>query len=776
MAPAAAVDVFSTGARPPATNLITEDVRDGAENCLDAAWEYLDHLSPAQRAAADVVFLDDVRPGAEGVSGHVLIRQGSRFTDPVTGKVYASLRQFDPRDDYRPAGVVAGAAVHAILSAPPRSAARAAALESANVPAPVARMLVADTDPIAAADADYDNIWAWETQGGMVDGAHHIVLLLQEHAGDPAYLARIIERLQSDTYPGRFDRVVTAGLSYADDGQRALVAAFEAARAAGFITDLELGARATTGSQWQQLAGLLGVADTELGPFADVQAATEALRAAQQAASVADQRLAAQLERLGPALTDEERARYIAEFQALPEYAGLYAGVAAAEQELFELLAAQTDALAGAATDEAGARMVYEAASLLAHSEHAARLLDGPLQAFLDPATPAGAAMRQYYPDFETEVVGPAVVNGAAQIAALGGDVIEFYNRTARGFLGINLTQAGLNWDALRAANHAGRLEDIVAWLEGGNTVPGLSQALPPWLVRSILVGNMVAVAVGGATGIGTAANDEQLMRRISQMLGGVQGGLEIGAGWMEAMKLVSRGPLANAPLRMVQIAPAFGLLSSAALLYADGAAFREDREDWGKVVSMIGDAVSMFGAAVQLTGNPAGLVMFGIGMIINGVGEAISHFIHDGRDQAARREEALRLLEAAGIDREAGGALYDAAAERLGELVALGMTPADLRALGRACPSVLTLGTNNGLPLLGLEHLQDVTGYSGTQLAELLVATGEGATFVSVLLRDPALLYARDRGELLAALRQQASDPERAPMFEAAIAYLESH
>src|SRR5207253_2517705 len=110
------------------------------------------------------------------------------------------------------------------------------------------------------------------------------------------------------------------------------------------------------------------------------------------------------------------------------------------------------------------------ALAALAHTSHAAELVDGPLQPFLDPGSPAGAAMLARYPDIQTEVYAPAIVNGAAQIAATGGDVIAFYNRTARGFLGMNMVQAGLSWSALQAANAGGRLEDIVGWLEG-NTV-----------------------------------------------------------------------------------------------------------------------------------------------------------------------------------------------------------------------------------------------------------------------------------------------------------------
>ena len=49
-------------------------------------------LAPAQvRARSELVFLDDTRPGAEGDSGHVVIRQGLGVLDPSTNQSYADL-------------------------------------------------------------------------------------------------------------------------------------------------------------------------------------------------------------------------------------------------------------------------------------------------------------------------------------------------------------------------------------------------------------------------------------------------------------------------------------------------------------------------------------------------------------------------------------------------------------------------------------------------------------------------------------------------------------
>lgn len=134
----------STGLRaPPATSLLTENPKDAQQNCLDRAYDRLAAMTPQQRAQTDLVFLRDTRPGAEGASGHVLLRENGRFVDPLTGNSYASLAQFDPERVYSPAGTLAGTVAHAVLSAPPGSAARSAALE--QVPAVLRTMMVADT-------------------------------------------------------------------------------------------------------------------------------------------------------------------------------------------------------------------------------------------------------------------------------------------------------------------------------------------------------------------------------------------------------------------------------------------------------------------------------------------------------------------------------------------------------------------------------------------------------------------------------------------------------
>jgi hypothetical protein len=150
--------VTTTATRAPqTTSLLTEDRRDGQANCLDLAGDYLAMLPPSQQARAQVVFLRDTRPGAEGQSGHVLIQQGNQYYDPVTRRSYPSVEAFDPQGHYEVAGSVNGRDVARILAAPPGSAQRQEAIAAANVPPELQSMLVADAQLAAlsmnAADA-----------------------------------------------------------------------------------------------------------------------------------------------------------------------------------------------------------------------------------------------------------------------------------------------------------------------------------------------------------------------------------------------------------------------------------------------------------------------------------------------------------------------------------------------------------------------------------------------------------------------------------------------
>jgi hypothetical protein len=141
----------TTTARPPATTLLTENTRDGQRNCLDAAGDWLALASPQIRARSEVLILSDTRPGPEGTTGHVVIRQGESVYDPVNDQTYPSFNAFNAQGNYTIAYTAGGSAMNKILSAEPGSAERQAAIDRAKIPANVQSMLLAD--PQAGGDA-----------------------------------------------------------------------------------------------------------------------------------------------------------------------------------------------------------------------------------------------------------------------------------------------------------------------------------------------------------------------------------------------------------------------------------------------------------------------------------------------------------------------------------------------------------------------------------------------------------------------------------------------
>ncbi|HZI11291.1 MAG TPA: XopAJ/AvrRxo1 family type III secretion system effector zeta toxin [Myxococcus sp.] len=134
-----------------ATSLLTENSHDGKANCLDQAADWLEKATPALRGRSELVFLKDTRPGAEGQTGHVVVRQGDRIVDPSSGKSYDNLQSFlKDKPQYQAAGTIPGSAAARIFSAAPGSPERQKAIADAKIPASLQNMMVADGGPAPA--------------------------------------------------------------------------------------------------------------------------------------------------------------------------------------------------------------------------------------------------------------------------------------------------------------------------------------------------------------------------------------------------------------------------------------------------------------------------------------------------------------------------------------------------------------------------------------------------------------------------------------------------
>jgi hypothetical protein len=133
------------GASAPATSLLNENTNDTAVNCLDQAADWVNRSSPELQARSELVFLEDQRAGAEGQSGHVVVRQGERVLDPSNGQSYEDMQAFSQQNpQYREAGTLSGTDAARVFATQLGSPERAQALAEANVSPELQRMMVAD--------------------------------------------------------------------------------------------------------------------------------------------------------------------------------------------------------------------------------------------------------------------------------------------------------------------------------------------------------------------------------------------------------------------------------------------------------------------------------------------------------------------------------------------------------------------------------------------------------------------------------------------------------
>ncbi|MCP3168511.1 hypothetical protein [Myxococcus qinghaiensis] len=137
--------VVAPSTTAPATTLLTENTRDAQRNCLDAVGDWLALATPQLRARSEVLILRDTRSGAEGTTGHAVIRQGESIFDPSTGRSYANFKEFNAAGHYQLVHTTSGSAMQRVLSTPAGSPERQQALDAARIPAAVQNMLVADT-------------------------------------------------------------------------------------------------------------------------------------------------------------------------------------------------------------------------------------------------------------------------------------------------------------------------------------------------------------------------------------------------------------------------------------------------------------------------------------------------------------------------------------------------------------------------------------------------------------------------------------------------------
>jgi hypothetical protein len=129
----------------PASSLLTENSKDGSVNCLDKAADWVNKSSPELQSRSEMVFLKDSRGGAEGQTGHVVVRQGERVLDPGSGKSYEDMKAYlKEQPHYSEAGSLPGTTAAKVFATEPGSPERAKALADANVSPEIQQLKVAD--------------------------------------------------------------------------------------------------------------------------------------------------------------------------------------------------------------------------------------------------------------------------------------------------------------------------------------------------------------------------------------------------------------------------------------------------------------------------------------------------------------------------------------------------------------------------------------------------------------------------------------------------------
>ncbi|HVG57834.1 MAG TPA: hypothetical protein VNA24_04720 [Hyalangium sp.] len=187
------------------STLATENRRDGQSNCLDQVGDML-ASDPALRAQGEVIFLRDTRAGAEGQSGHVVIKRGNEIWDPATEQWSPAAQWLRANPQYQVAGTASGQAVHNILEAPVGDA-RNKAIAASGISPALVNMAVADEVDIFALPTEAEtgaeaaallmqpglNVYNG-INGDALRGAD-FAQLMREHADDPQFISDMLNAL-----------------------------------------------------------------------------------------------------------------------------------------------------------------------------------------------------------------------------------------------------------------------------------------------------------------------------------------------------------------------------------------------------------------------------------------------------------------------------------------------------------------------------------------------------------------------------------------------------
>ncbi len=506
---------------------------------------------------------------------------------------------------------------------------------------------------------------------------------------------------------------------------------------------------------------------------------------AHQASVEKDKRLAELLAEAGP-LTPEQQAAFIQAYRNDPQNQQVYKAEADAAKALADHLNANKDALLFAAgRSPEAAQQLYDSLKALKDAGQGRTALEFALAIQSDPNSAVAKAFDKFA-DFKTDFTQEAIAAASAQLLANhDGDpqgafdelkaLIDRYKPdwAISGVVGLKE-----GYEAIRQVISEGRYDRL------NHITANFDKASP--VLKGLAAAGIVFGAVSGAN----AANRGDYAEAVNRFAMAGSGSAKLLAAATKSLadagKLAAYGDSALSFARFSsKLAPGLAIAANATAAVSDGGKLFGG--DLSYFVSFVGDVVGVIGGALEFTPlAPAGLLLQGGGALLTVVGGIIT----GNAEEKAFQAEQNKYLEAAGIGNgNTRSALINSDPEQVKQLLALGLTPAQIQDLATSYPQLLESHHGYG-PYVGeLPKLQQRIGLNGDQLYQLLKAAdangepGAGASGLLWVLGHPSwfpqVANAQSKADLIAAFEAQAtqtSNPEQARALTQAAQWLRTH
>lgn len=469
----------------------------------------------------------------------------------------------------------------------------------------------------------------------------------------------------------------------------------------------------------------------------------------------AEAQLGVQLQRFGPAMSEDQKKQYVEAFWASPEHAAIKQNLAKAEGALAEAFQASAPALEAAAKagDSGAAEQLLRGAKELGTTQtHATLALDfvdrlgRPENKALFDALNRDGKLEDTIAD---EVLAPAL--GNAQAAALAGEGVDVKAIVEKLKL---IKSNGSNFKKLadQIKSVTDQYDKVQTLLKAGKTGEQIAQELrlgdltKGWEGKSKFGKALAVFGIVGAMGAAISADGN--LDRLKATLQTVKGGLELTAGILSS--LGKAGKLANgvaAATLLSKFAPGLGLVIDSIQLYQDIEKLRQGGN--------AGDWISAFGTVVNLAGDIAGFipvagqvvdgVLTAAGTVIQGVGGLISMVIEGDEEAQKNRAEIDGFLSAAGLDQHTRDVLLTERSIDATSIAALGLTGSSyLKALEATAP----MGSDDSYAITASQkawHIAAAYGLSGDRalkfVQDFTAKYGKDAMgFQALQLLDPVI------------------------------------